>query len=704
MTKISVIMCIYNSEKTLTDSITSFQAQYLKDIELICINDGSTDHSLQLLNQFAKQDSRIRVLSQENAGAAISRNKGMDIAKGEYIAFLDSDDKYVDNQVLKTLYQLAKKYDADVAGGSLVRISDGKIISSKFGGFNYAFDKEKVMTYRDFQQAFYFQRFIFSREMLQKNHVQFPNYRRFQDAVFMPNAMAFSNKIAVTDKPVYLYNAPDTEKFYSYTDSVVNDMVQGHIDILRFASKNNYEKLFSWCLDRILKNPIVKNLMQTSMASGNTKLSEYASEIKTIITENKSKIGKLEMWYLDVFIGATIIKEESKVIELSESIKTTRQYEQPNIEPLVSFIVPAYNMEAYIDTTIRSISQQSYKNIEIICVNDGSTDKTLPILQDWEKKDPRITIINQENKGLSAARNTGIKNANGKYIRFVDSDDAVPCQATGPLIHFAETNDLDCIVFDGKSFYEDYPMAFEKPIYVYYYERHYNNIGTVLTGKELMASLIEDDSYLENAGLLLLKKDYILKNDLFFQEGVLHEDKLYTFDVLLNAEKSAYLDEIGFLRRVRKNSIMTKEFTHKNTCDYYTSFINIHDHAQKADLTEYQRNQINSLLDKILAETRRLYTKLSKEEKEKCTLELDKQSYNFKLLIKEATNKDATIAKLKKEALQHQNKIKQLEKDLALYKKKLSVTRNSSNWKVGKFILFIPKKIYSLFKKIRKNV
>ena len=90
----------------------------------------------------------------------------------------------------------------------------------------------------------------------------------------MPNAMAFSNKIAVTDKPVYLYNAPDTEKFYSYTDSVVNDMVQGHIDILRFASKNNYKKLFSWCLDRILKNPIVKNLMQTSMASGNTKLSE----------------------------------------------------------------------------------------------------------------------------------------------------------------------------------------------------------------------------------------------------------------------------------------------------------------------------------------------------------------------------------------------------------------------------------------------
>ena len=91
--------------------------------------------------------------------------------------------------------------------------------------------------------------------------------------------------------------------------------------------------------------------------------------------------------------------------------------------PLISIIVPVYNTEKYLCNCLDSILAQSYNNWEAICINDGSTDKSMSILEDYAKKDKRIKIINQENKGLSETRNIGMKKAKGDYIMFLDSDD-----------------------------------------------------------------------------------------------------------------------------------------------------------------------------------------------------------------------------------------------------------------------------------------
>ena len=96
-----------------------------------------------------------------------------------------------------------------------------------------------------------------------------------------------------------------------------------------------------------------------------------------------------------------------------------------NNESLVSIIVPVYNVEKYLRKCLDSIVNQTYKNIEVICVDDGSPDNSIDILREYRAKDDRVTIIRQKNKGLSGARNTGIKNATGKYIMFIDSDDWV---------------------------------------------------------------------------------------------------------------------------------------------------------------------------------------------------------------------------------------------------------------------------------------
>lgn len=119
----------------------------------------------------------------------------------------------------------------------------------------------------------------------------------------------------------------------------------------------------------------------------------------------------------------------------------------------ISVIVPVYNTEKYIKKCIRSIIEQTLKEIEIIIVNDGSKDKSLEIIKDLMKQDRRIKLINKENEGVSSARNSGIKMAKGKYIQFIDSDDWIEKEFLEKMYDFAEKENVDIVVSD---YYEDY--------------------------------------------------------------------------------------------------------------------------------------------------------------------------------------------------------------------------------------------------------
>jgi len=117
--------------------------------------------------------------------------------------------------------------------------------------------------------------------------------------------------------------------------------------------------------------------------------------------------------------------------------------------PLVSVIVPVYNAEKTIKTLLCSLKEQTYNNLQIICINDGSTDKTLDILQHIGSLDSRIEIINKENGGPASARNAGLNKAKGKYISFIDSDDNVDWKMFEKLVDIAETNEADVVIFGG---------------------------------------------------------------------------------------------------------------------------------------------------------------------------------------------------------------------------------------------------------------
>ena len=125
-----------------------------------------------------------------------------------------------------------------------------------------------------------------------------------------------------------------------------------------------------------------------------------------------------------------------------------------NSKKLVSIIIPVYNTAKFLPRCLNSVQNQTYKNLEIILINDGSTDNSLTIAEDYAKKDPRIKIITQKNQGLSAARNTGLKNATGDFITFVDSDDEIKSEMIEELLDAIETTSANIAAC---SFSESFP-------------------------------------------------------------------------------------------------------------------------------------------------------------------------------------------------------------------------------------------------------
>ena len=123
--KISIIIPIFNTEKYLKTCLNSVLNQTLKEIEIICINDGSTDNSLKIIEEYASKDKRIKFISQKNNGVSYARNKGLEIATGEFIGFVDSDD-YASKNFFEKLYNSALKTNSDIACGEIVKIENNK--------------------------------------------------------------------------------------------------------------------------------------------------------------------------------------------------------------------------------------------------------------------------------------------------------------------------------------------------------------------------------------------------------------------------------------------------------------------------------------------------------------------------------------------------------------------------------------------------
>ncbi len=184
---ITIILPVYNAEKYLKSSLTSLLCQTLRDIEIICVDDGSIDGSLAILEEYAAFDPRITVLTQENCGSGAARNLALREAHGEYISFLDADDCYASETCLQELYDAAKRMNVSICGGLRQMLQpDGTItLHSLFRQELARKPHGMKISYEDFQYDFHYHNFIFRKDLLTNNNIEFPLYRRFQDPPFL---------------------------------------------------------------------------------------------------------------------------------------------------------------------------------------------------------------------------------------------------------------------------------------------------------------------------------------------------------------------------------------------------------------------------------------------------------------------------------------------------------------------------------------
>lgn len=257
----------------------------------------------------------------------------------------------------------------------------------------------------------------------------------------------------------------------------------------------------------------------------------------------------------------------------------------------VSLVVPVYNVERYLARCLDFCINQTYSNIEIICVNDGSTDRSLDILEHYKKMDDRIVIINKPNGGLSSARNVGMNAASGKYIMFVDSDDFISSVAVEKLLENAEKHNSDFVIFDYLNAQND----------------SYSRVA--ITDKSVYEVSVFNIEFLDgymysklpvSAWSKFYNAQFLKENKLFFDEGLIFEDVAFFSKVYTRAKRISYLKEpFYYYTVVRNGNIMSQNG--KSLFDVFKVYEIAENELKKSDYYEKYKScfEINMIFDFI---------------------------------------------------------------------------------------------------------
>lgn len=211
----------------------------------------------------------------------------------------------------------------------------------------------------------------------------------------------------------------------------------------------------------------------------------------------------------------------------------------------ISFIIPVFNTEEYVKKCIESVIDQTYKNIEIIVIDDGSTDNSLKICNEIGMKDNRIKIYHKENGGLSSARNYGIKKASGDYLYFLDSDDYIPLDSAEVLINISEKYNSDIVIGNYQKVYENQKAVTKE-----------DNISEIkeFNKYEAVKNMFYEIDFSTGAMMKLFKKE--LFNKIEFPLGKKYEDLATIYKVFFKAKRITYTNKIVYYYLIRKSSII----------------------------------------------------------------------------------------------------------------------------------------------------
>lgn len=298
MIKISVIIPVFNGEEYIENCVQSLQNQTLSEFEVILINDGSKDNTADICNKLSKEDSRIKVIHQENSGVSIARNKGIQNANGEYLCFIDCDD-YIDRDYLELLYNACINNNVKISACCIESIKENKgLISKKFlkeGIYNCEQALEELFKFKDLNSGpcgKLFHKSLFDKELV------FPNIRTYEDLLFVYKAIYKSKDLYFVENCKYYYiHRSGVGAMDKFIKNPTTDVIIAAHEVLEFIKKN------------------IPNIWDSSFYGMISQVIMYISDINKIDYKWKNESSK-------IYIGETqkLLAKYRKEIRKNKSI------------------------------------------------------------------------------------------------------------------------------------------------------------------------------------------------------------------------------------------------------------------------------------------------------------------------------------------------------------------------------------------------
>lgn len=639
--KVSVISPIYNVEKYIEECIDSVRKQTLKEIEIICVNDGSTDGTQDIIENISKYDDRIRVINKKNEGPSAARNTGLDIAMGEYIYFIDSDDLILPD-TLESLYNIAKNNKLDIIyfdADSFFETSDlhkkedayldyyhrKQIYDSIYTGQELF---ELMLNNYDFKPSPCLQ--MLRRNLLSSYQINFYHGIIHEDNLFTLQTMMVSKRVMHLSKRFYLRRIHDnsimtSEKglmnawgYYKSCDEMLNTISKIEVSKTCFMAIENY-------LSKLMRNAenYVKKLNEEIVLEETNKYSNEEQLKFLIYVYEQAKIQKkfemkIEKQMIEINnlrqevydcrtcnsfrIGRAITYLPRRIKGISKLIKEKgihyswyRFSLKFSYRIRVSIIIPVYNAEKYLKPCLESLIHQTLGQIEIICVNDGSTDSSENILKEFSERDKRIKVISQENNGAGVARNTGMNYAKGDYLLFLDADDTFDRELCNLAYYRSKITKAQICMFGARR----YDMENKETIPMTWVLR-----GDELPENNTFSSTDVKDRIFQITSACpwskLFNREFILKNNLKFQNIKNSNDVLFVRMACTLAEKIIVLNQPLVTYRWKAGD-NTQSLKSKAPTEFYKAFRELKEQLiQKGLYGKVEKSYVNLVLSESL--------------------------------------------------------------------------------------------------------
>lgn len=521
---VSVIMPVYNGETYLRQCLDSVVNQTLKEIEIICVDDGSSDRSVEILKEYAAKDERVMVLQQANAGAGAARNNGLSKASGKYLSFLDSDDFFETDMLEKAVEKIA----ADRADFVVFRCDHYLNDTNTFKKAAYTLKKQTLPPYMpfNFRQITdnVFKAFVgwawdkvYDREFVMKHNLKFQEQRTSNDMLFVFSALVLAKRITCLDTVLAHQRRNNGESLSNTREKswfCFYNALKALRDVLK--EKGLYEEL---------KKDFVNYAVHFSLWNLNTITGECYEKLYTKLHEEWFEELEVTGHDEDYFYNKTEYKQLADIL----------RYDFKEYNTKLSVVIPVYNAEKYIRQCLDSILTKQKIALEVICVDDCSTDGTPAILKGYQDKYENVTVIrNETNLYAGTCRNKGLMAAKGQYVHFLDSDDYVVDNAYEKLYTLAKENDLDWVKTTSEGFDDETGETVENPRYSM--EKMYEGFfGTLLDFQHFPKKFMDYMAVVPWNGIY--KRHFLLEKNIRFNSLFCVNDRSFFVDTCVKGER-----------------------------------------------------------------------------------------------------------------------------------------------------------------------